>query len=75
GLHKVKEGEDPIDLVMDFVHRLENNPDFNENFSNIQFASSSDIISQDQPALQFEIRCKIEPKFLSKTINFNARKS
>jgi hypothetical protein len=75
GLHKVKEGSDPIDAVMAFVHRLENNTDFNQNFSNIQFASSQDIISQDQKALQFEIRCKIEANFLSKTINFTSRKS
>lgn len=75
GVHKVSENLDPIDEVMRFVDRLKANEKFNQDFVNIQFASSEDIVTQDQPALRFEIQCRIEPTFLSKTVNFSSRKS
>lgn len=66
GIHKVREGQDPIDNIMAFVDQLKANQYFNQDFESVQFASSKDIISHDQKALLFEIQCKILPRFLAK---------
>jgi cell division protein FtsB len=70
GIHKVREGQDPIDNVMAFVDQLKANKLFNQDFESIQFANSQDIVSHDQKALLFEIQCKIMPRFLSKDFTF-----
>ena len=70
GVYKIREGGDPLDQVMIFVEQLRANELFNENFDNVYFASSQDIVTQDQPALLFELRCKIQSRFLSKTVDF-----
>lgn len=69
GIHKVREGVDPIDNIMAFVDQLKANALFNQDFASVQFASSQDIISHDQKALLFEIQCKIMPHFLSRDVN------
>jgi len=66
GIHKVREGQDPIDNIMAFVDQLKANQLFNQDFESVQFASSQDIISHDQKALLFEIQCKVLPRFLAK---------
>lgn len=71
GVHKVREGRDPIEEVMDFVEQLKANKLFNQDFVSVQFANSADIISHDQPALSFEIHCKIMPGFLNKDIKLS----
>lgn len=70
GIHKVREGQDPIDSIMAFVDQLKANKLFNQDFDNVQFASSKDIISHDQKALLFEIQCKIMSRFMSKDFIF-----
>ncbi|MDP2361235.1 MAG: hypothetical protein Q8O14_10870 [bacterium] len=70
GVHKVREGVDPIDNVMAFVDQLKANALFNQDFASVQFFSSQDIVSHDQKALLFEIQCKIQPQFLSREMNF-----
>jgi len=72
GVHKVREGQDPIDNVMQLVEQLRANRLFNQDFENVNFAASETIVSHDQPALRFEIHCKIMPRFLSKTVNLGA---
>jgi hypothetical protein len=71
GIHKVREGQDPIDNIMAFVDQLKANQYFNQDFESVQFASSKDIISHDQKALLFEIQCKILPRFLAKDASIN----
>lgn len=66
GIHKVREGQDPIDNIMAFVDQLKTNQYFNQDFENVHFASSEDIVSHDQKALLFEIQCKVMPRFLAK---------
>lgn len=66
GVHKVREGQDPIDNIMAFVDQLKANQYFNQDFENVQFASSQDIVSHDQKALLFEVQCKVLPRFLAK---------
>jgi hypothetical protein len=70
GIHKVREHQDPVDLVMQLVEQLRANGLFNQDFESVNFAASEDIISHDQRALRFEIQCKILPRFQSKTVNF-----
>ena len=66
GIHKVREGVDPIDNVMAFVDQLKANALFNQDFTSVQFASSQDIVSHDQKALLFEVQCKVEPSFMAR---------
>jgi len=75
GVHKVREGVDPIDNVMAFVDQLKANALFNQDFTSVHFARSEDIISHDQKALLFEIQCKIEPRFLSRDSMFGQESS
>lgn len=70
GVHKVREGMDPIDNIMIFVEQLRANELFNHDFESVNFAESENIVTHDQPALRFQIQCKIQPRFLSKTVNF-----
>lgn len=70
GVHKVRPNQDPLDKVMEFVKKLRENEQFNQDFKSIEFFYSEDIVQHDQPALLFEIHCKIDRKYLSKTVNF-----
>ncbi len=70
GVHKVREGQDPLDNVMAFIGRLRANERFNRDFENISFYYSENIVQHDQPALRFEIQCPLLKKYISKTVNF-----
>jgi hypothetical protein len=71
GVHKVRKDQDPLAEVMHLVDQLKSNATFNDgDFESIFFGLGEDIISQDQPAFYFSIRCKIATRFTSKTIKF-----
>lgn len=70
GVYKVRPNMDPLDKVMEFVDKLRRNEKFNQDFRNIVFYYSEDIVQHDQPSLLFEIHCKIDKKYLSKTVQF-----
>ena len=72
GVHKVREGQDPLDNVMAFIGRLRGNEQFNQDFKNIIFYYSENIVQHDQPALLFEIHCPLQGKYLSKTVKFRS---
>ena len=72
GVHKVREGQDPLDNVMAFIGRLRSNEQFNQDFKNIIFYYSENIVQHDQPALLFEIHCPLQGKYLSKTVKFRS---
>jgi hypothetical protein len=70
GIHKIRENDDPIDRVMTLVDQLKANSLFNQNFTNVAFASSEEIISHDQLVLKFTVECKVQSKYTTKTVNF-----